>query len=65
MEDKEIELLFEQLWNIPQHLAKPPTRGEAYINPLSSLGFAVLPLRRHCHQRDQPYATWGLKSVSL
>jgi hypothetical protein len=33
MEDKEIELLFEQLWNIPQHLAKPPTRGAAYINP--------------------------------
>jgi hypothetical protein len=33
MEEVEIELLFEQLWNIPQHLAKPPQRGAAHIKP--------------------------------
>jgi hypothetical protein len=32
MEDKEIELLFEQLWDIPQHLDNPPTRVAPYIS---------------------------------
>jgi hypothetical protein len=33
IEDKEVEILFEQLWNIPQHLAKPSMRDEPYKNP--------------------------------
>jgi hypothetical protein len=32
-EEKEIELLFEQLWDIPQHLGKPPPRVATYISP--------------------------------
>jgi hypothetical protein len=27
MEEKEVELLFEQLWHIPQHLDKPAPMG--------------------------------------
>jgi hypothetical protein len=27
-EEKEVELLFEQLWHIPQHLNKPTKRRE-------------------------------------
>jgi hypothetical protein len=33
MEDKDVELLFEQLWHIPQHLDKLPTREVACIKP--------------------------------
>jgi hypothetical protein len=33
MEDMDVQLLFEQLWHIPQHLEKPPTREVAYKTP--------------------------------
>jgi hypothetical protein len=33
MEHKDVELLFEQLWHIPQHLYKPAPREVAHIKP--------------------------------
>jgi hypothetical protein len=33
MEDKELETLFGQLWDIPQHLDNPPLRVAPYISP--------------------------------